>query len=354
MAHRITDFLVDLSNNPKKLEAFAEDPEAVLDGTQLKDEARAALLSRNPAEVRAVVDSESKSLMPIIGLLQGNDIEDEPTPVRDPSNPGSLVVVGTGITLVAHITIEAVEHIKNCDKVLYLVADSTTEEWVRRLNPSAESLYRWYHIGEPRKRIYEEMVERVLSFVRSGQRVCFVLYGHPGVFAVTSHEAVRRAREEGFAARMTPGVSAEDCLFADLSPHLGRPGCQSYDATDFLIHNTRFDTSVLLVLFVIGAIGDASFSKRAVNRDGVQILAQHLESHYGSDHEVLVYEASTYPVCDPIIQRTTISRLADTPISPISTLVVPPMAAGPAGSDLLQKLRTLEGRRRPTQKGSGR
>jgi precorrin-6B methylase 1 len=331
MAHRITDFLVDLSNNPKKLEAFAEDPEAVLDGAQLTDEARAALLSRNPAEVRAVVDSESKSLMPIIGLLQGNDIEDEPTPIRDPSNPGSLVVVGTGIKLVAHITIEAVEHIKNGDKVLYLVADSTTEEWVRRLNPTAESLYRW-----------------------SGQRVCFVLYGHPGVFALTSHEAVRRAREEGFAARMTPGVSAEDCLLADLSPHLGRPGCQSYDATEFLIHNTSFDTSVLLVLFVIGAIGDASFSKRAVNRDGVQILAEYLESHYGSDHEVLVYEASTYPVCEPIIQRTTISRLADTPISPISTLVVPPTAAGPADSDMLQKLRTLEGRRRPTQRGSGR
>jgi hypothetical protein len=33
---------------------------------------------------------------------------------------------------------------------------------------------------------------------------------------------------------MLPGISAEDCLFADLGIDPGIYGCQSYEATDFL------------------------------------------------------------------------------------------------------------------------
>ena len=50
-----------------------------------------------------------------------------------------------------------------------------------------------------------EMVEEILAAVREGKRVCAVFYGHPGVYVKPSHEAVRRARKEGFEARMLPG-----------------------------------------------------------------------------------------------------------------------------------------------------
>ena len=39
---------------------------------------------------------------------------------------------------------------------------------------------------------------------------------HPGVYVAPSHETVLRARAEGYPARMLPGISSEDCLFADL------------------------------------------------------------------------------------------------------------------------------------------
>jgi hypothetical protein len=41
-----------------------------------------------------------------------------------------------------------------------------------------------------------------------------------------------RSSTDGFDAVMLPGISAEDCLFADLGIDPGMIGCQSFEATD--------------------------------------------------------------------------------------------------------------------------
>lgn len=43
------------------------------------------------------------------------------------SDNGSLVAVGSGIMCVSHFTIETLGHIKDADKVFYLVSDPATE-----------------------------------------------------------------------------------------------------------------------------------------------------------------------------------------------------------------------------------
>jgi hypothetical protein len=43
------------------------------------------------------------------------------------SDKGSLVVAGSGIMCVGHFTLETLGHIKDADKVFYLVADPVTE-----------------------------------------------------------------------------------------------------------------------------------------------------------------------------------------------------------------------------------
>lgn len=90
------------------------------------------------------------------------------------------------------------------------------------------------------------MIQHVLCCVRSGRRTCLVAYGHPGVFGTVPHEAIRRARQEGYIARMLPAVSAEDCLFADLAVDPGN-GYQTYEATDFLANNRSIDTAAALI-----------------------------------------------------------------------------------------------------------
>ena len=100
---------------------------------------------------------------------------------------GMLIVVGTGIQWGGQTTLAARAAIEKADCVLFAVADEHTAHWIRTLAPGAESL-RYPRDGRPRKQIYREMVERIVSEVRNGKKVCTVFYGHPGVLADAPHE----------------------------------------------------------------------------------------------------------------------------------------------------------------------
>lgn len=259
---------------------------------------------------------------------------------------GRLTLVGTGLRISGQVTEEALVAMREADKLFHLVQDQVTHRWLSGLNPTAESLYDSYREGRDRRETYEEMVERMLAPVRQGLAVCAAFYGHPGVFALPAHEAVRRARREGHDAEMLPGVSAEDCLIADLGFDPGERGCQSFEATDFLVRHRRFDPASALLLWQIGGIGVADFRREvAWNPAGVDVLARALAATYGADHEVVVYEASPYPVTDPLVHRCRLDRLAAAPVTIASTLLVPPLPDRPRDETLLAELRVLAAQR---------
>jgi uncharacterized protein YabN with tetrapyrrole methylase and pyrophosphatase domain len=167
------------------------------------------------------------------------------------------------------------------------------------------------------------MVERILVPVRGGRRVAVAFYGHPGVYVTPSHEAIRRARAEGHEARMLPAVSAEDCLLADLNVDPGTDGFASYDATNFLVRPPLVDTSSGLVLWQICVVGDPT-AVAGFRLDNLRVLMERLLEHYPADHEVIVYEASPYPVVDAHVDRVPLGSLVEASLTPMSTLYVPP------------------------------
>lgn len=250
---------------------------------------------------------------------------------------GSLIIVGTGIQLVGHLTLGAKAWIEQADKVLYALADPVTAKWLKELNDTAEALP--YNTNNHRRRdTYREMSERMLIEVREGMNVCAVFYGHPSVFADPAHAAVKQARHEGFRAHMLPGISAEDCLFADLGLDPGRNGCQSFEATDFLIRRRKFDSSSALILWQIAMLGNlGSYNRENLVRP-LNILTEVLKTHYGADHEVIVYEAAVYSVCEPVIQRIPLSKLPESSITQVSTLYIPPQALAPVDREMMARL----------------
>ena len=209
--------------------------------------------------------------------------------------------------------------------------------WITRLNKTAESLARFYRSGKPRIQTYSEIVEEILTWVRRGLRVCAVFYGHPGVFVTPSHQAVLRARSEGFTATMLPGVSAEDCLFADLGLDPGDAGCQSFEATSFLLYHREFDTSVPLILWQIGTIGEGSGIAEP-SRRGLELLLHRLADRYGSDHEVVLYEASPYAICDPTVERVAVTTIDPAKVSGMATLYVPPKGRPTPDREMFDRL----------------
>ncbi|MFE9679237.1 SAM-dependent methyltransferase [Streptomyces sp. NPDC006259] len=258
--------------------------------------------------------------------------------VQMPRENAQLVVVGTGYRAVGDLTIEAKASLEQADKVLCLIGDPLVTQHIQHLNPTVETLDGHYAPGKPRQVSYEEMVQHILAEVRRDQFVCVALYGHPGVFAYAGHEAIRRAQLDGIPARMVPASSAEDWLFADLGIDPATHGCQSFEATDFLLHHRVFDPTSLLILWQVGVIGMFDRVPDFDARPGAAVLAELLTMHYPDDHPVTAYEASPYVAAPPRVTTVPLAKLPDTPMSAATTLVVPPLPERPMDRDVLARL----------------
>ena len=242
---------------------------------------------------------------------------------------GSLTVVGTGIDVGGHLTPQARVAFAEADEALYLVADPIAVALLEELNPQARSLQGLYSHGASRLDAYEGMVDEILTPVRNGKTVCAAFYGHPGIFVYPGHKAVARARAEGFHAWMLPGISSLDCLFADLGIDPAETGCQVQHASDFLARRVHPDPSILLVLLQISVIGEPG-AVEAPDWSGLTVLVEYLEEFYASEHVVIAYEASPFPVLEPTATHVPLAELTNADLTAGMTLVVPPATAPPA------------------------
>lgn len=252
---------------------------------------------------------------------------------------GSFTLVGTGIKAIAHLTEEAKAHIEQADKVFYLVTEPITRRWLSTMNPTAEDLYRFYGIGKDRAITYEEIIDCLMMSVSDGRQVCCAFYGHPSVFAYPGREVVRRLKAQGLEAKILPGVSSEDCLFADLGVDPGESGCQSFEATDFLIYRRLYDPRCSLILWQAALIGVQTTPDVPCNREGVEVLVDHLLECYPGDHTVTIYEASQITVCEPRVTKVELCCLPSAGLTPLSTLYLPPVTDSIADADMLARLR---------------
>ena len=258
------------------------------------------------------------------------------------SGGGSLVCVGVGMTLGSHITPLARSHIEKADVVFTAVSDGVVELWLARMNPDVRSLQRYYREGKSRLETYREMVDAMLTEVRAGKRVCGAFYGHPGVFAWPTHKAIERARAEGHPAHMEPGISAADCLYADLGIDPGRYGCQHFEASQFMFYRRRVDTAAYLILWQIGVAGDRSLARFATGAPYRGLLVEVLSRDYDPAHGVILYRAATLAISRPQIVRLPLGGLPEAECDTDSTLVVPPRSALEPDVEILERLRALE------------
>jgi uncharacterized protein YabN with tetrapyrrole methylase and pyrophosphatase domain len=258
------------------------------------------------------------------------------------ADQGSVAVVGLGMTLGAHLAPRARSHLEQADVVFAAVADPLAELWLQDLRPDVRSLQPLYAPGKPRHATYREMVATVLAEVRAGHRVCAAFYGHPGVFAQAPHRIVEQARAEGFAAVMEPGISAEDCLYADLGIDPGRDGCAHFEASQFMLYRRVIDPSAYLVLWQVGIAGDRSCTRWATGGAHRQVLVDLLARDYPPTHEVILYEAATLAIGTPRMQRLPLARLAAADVDLRTTLVVPPCRPLREDTEVIAELERLD------------
>jgi hypothetical protein len=140
---------------------------------------------------------------------------------------------------------------------------------------------------------------------------------------------------------MLPGISAEDCLFADLGVDPGILGCQSYEATDFFANGRRIDPTSSVILWQIGVVGDATFKRNGYDLSAFPLLVERLLQYYPPTHLVYLYEAAILPGCEPTIWPVELRSLGQVPLSPGFTLYIPPAYPTAADPVMYARLQAL-------------
>ncbi|ARD21322.1 MULTISPECIES: SAM-dependent methyltransferase [Shewanella] len=255
---------------------------------------------------------------------------------------GSLACVGIGMTLGAHICPLSKSYIEQADVVFSAVSHGITELWLQEMHSDVRSLQEYYQEGKSRLITYNEMVDAMMTEVRAGKKVVGAFYGHPGVFAQAPHKSIAMAKAEGFAAKMIPGISAEDCLIADLGIDPGRFGCQQFEASQFMFYKRQYDPSCYLILWQIGLAGDRSLAKFSTGAAHRQVLIELLSEVYPLDHQVILYEAAVLPIDNIRIETLSLSELVTAEIHMHTTLVIPPSEKMQPNEKLVARLAEIE------------
>jgi precorrin-6B methylase 1 len=240
---------------------------------------------------------------------------------------GKLICVGTGLRMAGQLTPIAQSYIETADVVIAAVPNIFARKWLQDISKEYICLLGHYRAcdeeGKNRRDTYRRMADTILAEVRAGKTVCAAFYGHPGIFACIAHIAIADARAEGFHAEMLPGISAEDCLVADLGIDPGRTGMQSMETTQFMIYERKIDPTSLLILWQPGLAGELSLKRFDTTPAKLQVLVDKLARDYPLDHPVILYEAATHPLEQTRMDTILLCDLPQATLQQITTLVIP-------------------------------
>ncbi|KAJ7691778.1 tetrapyrrole methylase [Mycena rosella] len=256
------------------------------------------------------------------------------------NKPGSLTIAGSGIASIGHITLETLALIKEADKIFYAVTDPATECYIQENSRGDHfDLTTFYDTNKKRYESYVQMSEVMLREVRAGRNVLGIFYGHPGVFVAPSHRAIAIAREEGFQAKMLPGISAEDYMFADLGFDPSTQGCMTQEATELLVRNKKLDPSVHNIIWQVGSVG---VDTMVFDNGKFHLLVERLEKDFGLDHKIQHYIGAILPQSVTVKDAFAIRDLRKEEVlkqfTTTSTFYIPPRAPAPIDAKVLQAL----------------
>lgn len=251
---------------------------------------------------------------------------------------GSLVVVGAGISASGQMTLVARNHISQAEIVYALVTDKPTLLFIQQLNKNTHSLSDFYAVGKPRVTTYQQITQRLIESVHQGRRVCAVFYGHPGIFVGPSHDAIEHLKQQGYSVQMEPGISAMDCLFADLGIDPSSLGCQTYEATQFLFRRYSIDPHMTQIIWQAYCVGQCITSVEFDNHAALELLTRRLLEHFDHTHQIIIYEARQSMLFESRIQRLPLGKLPEAELTAFSTLVVPGIGLPDYDFDVLNQL----------------
>lgn len=235
------------------------------------------------------------------------------------STSAKLVCVGLGMDLQAHLTPRARSYLQQADIVFAAERERPFADELRIFSSNVRSLravYEQHSVVE----VCFEIADVVLSELRAGKSVCAAFLGRTGSASEMQH-ALRAAATEGYPVHIEPGISAEDCLLADLGIDPNRYGCQHYETRQLILYRRSLDSSAYLILW------QTALALCHVNRiEYWQLLIDVLAEDYPLDHKIIIYTQGMVSGQEARVETIELRFLGRLNIAAHMTIVVPPAA----------------------------
>jgi len=257
-----------------------------------------------------------------------------------------IYIVGLGILNVDHVTRETEGVLRRCHEVLYVDTGVATKAFLEGLCPRITDLYQTsYAEDSPRLDAYHHMAARVVDAAMAHPPVAFAMHGHPIVGVYAPFLIRDMARMLDLKVQVLPGISAMDCLFAELMVDPCVSGMQMYEATDLLLRRRTLHPDVPALIWQIGNVETRLHTSRVSKPERFERFRAFLMRFYPPAHPVTAYYAAPHPLMPSTVLSFPLSEMCVDAyrLHAGFTLYVPPVAEKPvADHELLQQMDSVE------------
>ncbi len=221
-----------------------------------------------------------------------------------------IYIVGLGVLNVDQITRETERVLRESNEVLYVDTGVATRAYLEGLCPRVTSLFETsYEEDAHRLSAYHHMAARVVDAAMDHPPVTFAMHGHPTVGAYAPFLIRDMAGLLNLDVLVLPGVSAMDCLFAELmvDPCVG--GLQMVEATDLLLRRRPLQPDVPALIWQIGCVETSLHTARISKPERFERLRAHLLRFYPAEHQATAVYSTPHPLMPSTIHRFALADL---------------------------------------------
>lgn len=244
-------------------------------------------------------------------------------------------VIGAGVQLVKHLTLDALSHLTQVKKVLFFPSIAgETERLLTKLGVTLyEDLSILYHDGDEDVNNYERIVMRVAFEARRLGDVALLLPGHPrlGVTTLTWFET--KPQFSDFEILVVAGISCFDTLINDLKRDPLTQGSVIIDANWMLLYSYVPNPKLDHYIFHVGSIGThRTYRQTPATDNHLDFLKAALLRSFSINHPFVLIESPVGPdlqstYCEGVIGS--LEKIIDF-IHFGTTLFIPGIPPGPA------------------------
>lgn len=260
-----------------------------------------------------------------------------------------IYIVGTGVRVPDHMTIEAIEALTRCREIYTILHPSMEALLPREIAPKIKSLWPLYTPGSYRRDVYDAEIATVLDAASQQKTVAYLAPGNPVIFDSVTHGIIAGAPARGLTVQVIPGISSIDSILVDLHLDLA-PGIQIFDASFLLANNVELRPDVACILFQPTAFGTSYVTV------GYQPLStafaplrEYLMRFYPPDHEIMYVTSAERTHEISRVVRFPLQELGgtqDTPQTPGASLFIPPAQRPEMNTAFLEQMSNPESLRK--------